>query len=159
MKNFTYFQRLTLGKMADVTNYKSGRNKKTRPVENAREEAMVRTLDNKKMMRRHADLINKLIEGKMDVSQALHGASADAFVQLLALMIEGDNEKTRLEAAKDVLDRAGFTKTQRVAVAGAIDTTATKEELIATILGLSTKTKELEIVEDDADNEADDKEE
>lgn len=127
-------------------------------VENSKEQSVVEAFDKRRTMKRYADLITRLMDGKIDVPSALQGASADAFVQILALMTDGDNDKIRLEAARDLLDRAGFTKTQKVAVAGAIDTGAAKEELIATILGLSNKTKELEIIEDDS-SEASDKEE
>lgn len=51
-------------------------------------------------------------------------------------MNSGENDKVRLEAAKDILDRAGYGKTHKVAIAGSInvDHDTSKMELVNLIL-------------------------
>jgi hypothetical protein len=116
--------------------------------DNFKEEYVTNAIDVKDTVMKYASFIQKLEENKIDVSGFLSKVSPDAIVKILSLMNSG-SEKVQLDAAKDILDRAGHSKVNKVAMAGTLDPQASKAELISTVLGLSKKTGELDIVEDD----------
>lgn len=117
---------------------------------NTKEDAIVDAIDQKRFLEKHADWIVKLQEGKIDVSQFLSVLSPDIAIKLAEMAFGADSEKIRLEAQRDWLDRAGFVKVQKVAVAN-INPNEPKEQLVSLIEGLNKKQKDpvIEIVEDD----------
>jgi hypothetical protein len=116
------------------------------------EDTMVKLLDHKSILFKHAKWLEKLEKGRIDVGGFMGKVSPTLVVELLKIATGGDSEKVRLEAIKDFLDRAGYSKVNKVAIAGSIDSSATKEELINTILGLSGKA-DIEIVDDETEAE------
>lgn len=114
------------------------------------QDTMAKYLDQKDSILKYKDLIERMEEGKMGIAQALDKLSPSMLLKILELTLNG-SDKVKLEAAKDLLDRAGYTKVNKVALRGAIDTNASKEELISTILGMNDKTKAIEIVDDEED--------
>lgn len=93
------------------------------------------------------ELISKLQGGKIGVSEFLKELSPDMAIKQAEIALTSDNEKNRLAAITDWLDRAGFSKVEKHAIAS-IDPNVPKEQLIAMLSGLSKKTKAIEIDED-----------
>lgn len=114
---------------------------------NEKEDALIEAIDMRRTLIKHADWIEKVRTGQVDVPQFLNGLAPDVAVNLLDLALNGSSDKVRLAAIQDMLDRAGYSKVQKVAAA-VVDANAPREQLIAMIAGLSSKTKEIEIVDD-----------
>lgn len=115
---------------------------------NSVEDRMADLIDNKDYFLKYQEQLLKLTSGKMDVAQFIKGLAPDVAIQLTKLALASDNEKIRLEAARDLLDRSGYGKVDKVAVA-TVDPSVPKEQLIAMINGLGKKTKTVEIVDED----------
>jgi len=116
---------------------------------NIKEDYMVDAVHSRATIMKYQELFDKLSRNRIDINGALQKLSADALLKIMDVMIQGTNDKVQLEAAKELLDRAGYSKVNKVAVAGTLDANASKDELMATILGLSKSTGELEIVDDE----------
>lgn len=114
---------------------------------NAKEDALINAIDNRDFLLKHAKWIEKLQNGQIGVDQFLSQLAPEVALALAKEAFGADSAKIRVEAQKDLLDRAGFGKVQKHAIA-AIDPNAPKEELIALIEGLNKKTKTIEIVDD-----------
>lgn len=113
------------------------------------ENAIVDAMDMKEVLVKHATWVNKLRAGHIDASQFLQGLAPDVAVELLGIAMRGESEKTRLEAIKDFLDRAGLSKVNKIAMAS-VDASQPKEQLIAMVMGLAGKSKAIEITEDES---------
>lgn len=120
---------------------------------NEKEDAIIEAIDMRRTLTKHADWIEKLRAGHVDVPQFLNGMAPDVAVNLLDLALNGSSDKIKLAAIQDMLDRAGYSKVTKVAAA-VVDPNAPREQLVAMIAGLSSKTKEIEIVDDDDQDQA-----
>ena len=119
---------------------------------NFKEDIVASVIDNKKILVKYAEWFEALREGKTDVAGFLEKVSPDILVEMMTLAITGA-DKIKLEACRDILDRAGYSKINKVAVAGTLDAKASKEELLSTILGLGKKTGTIEVIDDVEDQE------
>lgn len=117
---------------------------------NGREDMMLSWIDQKRDVEKLIKLVESLQSGKQDVVGALQGLAPMALIELASILTDPkESSKVKIEAAKDVLDRAGFGKVQKHAVA-AVDASTPREAILALISG---KSKEIEIVDDDDDSE------
>lgn len=120
---------------------------------NSIEDRMVDAIDQKRFLTKYADWIEKLQNGEVDVATFIHGVSPDAAIKLVGLAMGHDStDKIKLAALQDLLDRAGFGKVQKLAVAN-VDPSQPKAQLQAMLEGLARKTKAIEIVDDDDQTE------
>jgi hypothetical protein len=115
---------------------------------NHKEDAIIGAIDMKKTLSKHADWVEKLRAGQIDVSQFLSALSPDVAIELVDIALAGESEKNRLAAMQDILDRAGHGKINKHAIAS-VDPNQPKEQLISLIMGLNKKSKAIEIEEDD----------
>jgi hypothetical protein len=114
---------------------------------NRKEEAIIDALDQKNFLLKHANWIEQLQDGRINVEGFLGALAPDVAIKLAELAFGGESDKVRLDAIKDFLDRAGFSKVNKHAVA-AIDPNAPKEQLISLIEGLGKKNQDIEFVDD-----------
>lgn len=105
---------------------------------------------------KHVKELKKKLRGKkIDVTTFFQECGAFAGNELLRMAITSKDAKIRLEALKELLDRGGNSKVNKVAIASThVDRGAAKEELIATIRGLATRVKDVQII--DVPKEGDD---
>jgi len=110
-------------------------------------------LDNSSILKRIQKNIEKLTKSK-DVRGFFQDISPDLALQMAVLAMGSDNDKIKLEALKDLLDRSGHTKVTRHAVAR-FSATDSKEAIIANIMGNKKDLEKvgIEIVDDDEDIE------
>lgn len=104
-------------------------------------------IDHKDFLLKFQGQIEKLMDGQLDIHQFLKKISPDMLVQLGQLALSGKNEKTRLTALQDILDRAGYGKVEKHAIAS-IDPALPQEQLISMLEGIGKKTGTIEIEED-----------
>ena len=98
---------------------------------------MIKLIEQADALRRHRKSYEKLMKGTLDVPAYLAELTFDAAAKI-AETIHSSDPKLAFEAAKDVLDRAGHGKTQKIAVGHfQIDPNSTKRELVNTILTLA----------------------
>lgn len=118
---------------------------------NEKEDAIIDAIDQRDVIMKHASWISKLREGKIDVNQFFGSVAPDVAVELLNLAVNG-SEKARLAAVTDLLDRAGFSKVQKHALA-TVDASQSKEALLSLLLGSSKELKEegIEVIDDRSD--------
>lgn len=124
----------------------------TRNNSNGKEDRLVRALDMKRTIEKFNDLVEKSQNGQIDVGGFFAGVAPDAAMELAHIALSPDsNEKTRLAAITELLDRAGYSKVSKHAIIGQIDSTSSKRELLASIMGAVDGNKDLdiEIVDDD----------
>jgi hypothetical protein len=126
------------------------RGDKRDPYVNEKENAIVEAIDNRAVLLKHADWLEKLRTGKADVRSFLNGVSPEVVIRLLYHCYQGA-EKNRLAAIQDLLDRAGFSKLNKHAVVGSVDPEASKEALIAMLMGADKDLKEhgIDIINDE----------
>lgn len=133
-----------------VAEQKYGSNHSWSQGVNRKEESIVNALDSKRMLEKYAPLLEKLADQKVGVDQFLQDVSPALVAQLLNVAMTDFDGRNRLSALKDLLDRAGYGATKRVSVGiGVIDPNAPRAQLEAQVLGLASKTRALEIEEDD----------
>lgn len=114
-----------------------------------REEAYLDLIDRKDSIEKYQDHLRKMSEGTLEVPGFFRAVAADAAMEIVHISQAGESEKIRLDASKDILDRAGYGKTQKVEVAGRVDHNTSKMELINIILtsarkvGLKKEVKEV----------------
>lgn len=124
-------------------------NSTARPAINSKEDSMLDSIDTIRMMQKHQAAIEKLSSREWTVEQFFNGVGPDIALELLKAAYLADSSKVRLDAIKDFLDRAGYTKVQKVAVAN-LDPNAPKEQLRAIAEGLIKKNaNDVELVDDD----------
>lgn len=98
-------------------------------------ERMLDAVDQLDTIKRYEALCQKIGEGTLDVPGFIKSISHDAAMKIATLMLTAEQEKVQLEAAKDILDRAGYNKTNKFAVASVtIDHQTSKAELINLIM-------------------------
>jgi len=114
---------------------------------NAKENALIDAIDQKNSIQKFLEFQEKVKSGLIDPGQLMSGMAPEMAIELLKLAFDGETEKIRLEAIKDVLDRAGYTKVQKVALAQ-LDASQPKAQLLAFIEGLSKKSGIIEIEDD-----------
>lgn len=119
---------------------------------NRAEDRLAIAIDQKNVISKHIDLLERLASTK-DVHDFLQGASPEMIAEIFILAKDPETPgKVKLEAARDILDRAGYTKVTKHAIAR-FDATTSKETIISSILG-NAKILEnagIEIVDDDED--------
>jgi hypothetical protein len=100
---------------------------------------LIQLIEAKDTIERYQKLLKKIDKGTLDVTGFLKAASTDAAIIMTDLMHGGENDKIKLEAAKEVLDRGGFSKTHKVNLNGqvTVDHNTSKMELINMILSAS----------------------
>lgn len=114
----------------------------------AKENALIEAIDNADLLIRYADQIEKLNKGKMDAREFLDELSAPALVTLLWALNNTNTPKDKAAIAQDILDRAGHSKINKVAMGTkSFDRNSSKEELIASLLGMARGTNFIEIEE------------
>jgi hypothetical protein len=101
-------------------------------------------IDHKDFLLKYQDHIEKLMSGKIDVPQFLKIISPDMMVRLGQLALTAKNEKTKLTAMQDILDRAGYSKVEKHAIAN-IDPSIPQEQLIAMLEGIGKKTGTIDV--------------
>jgi hypothetical protein len=112
---------------------------------NYKEDAMVDAIDQKRLIEKYAATLEKLASKELSVDQFFQQCSPSIAGELLA-MIFSESGKTKLEAIKDFLDRAGYSKVNKHAVA-TLDPNLPKQQLISIIEGLQ-NSAEMKILED-----------
>ena len=110
---------------------------------NRQEDRLIRLIEAKKTIERYGALLERIEKGSMDVTGFFKAVSPDAALMLTDLMHSGESDKVRLEATKEVLDRGGFGKTQKIQVHGqlGVDHDTSKMELINMILSSARRAK------------------
>lgn len=106
--------------------------------------------DNFTTLKRYGKLIERLDKNK-DVMAFLQGVSPSMIVELMDLATDPKiPSKVRLDAVKDILDRAGYGKVNKHAVA-TVNATDSKEALISMLLGTekALNAEGIEIVHDE----------
>lgn len=120
---------------------------------NSAEDALIEAIDQRDFLTKHAEWVTKLQEGKLDVQSALQDLSPDMVIQLAFMAFSKDvSSKTRLTAIQDWLDRAGYSKVQKIAAA-MVDPNAPKEQLISLIASLGKKNKVIEVTDEEDQKE------
>lgn len=99
------------------------------------ENRLIRMLDTKRTLEKYDKLFTRMAEGSADAPAVFKEMANDAILVVGDLMLHSTNEKIQLEAAKDVLDRAGYNKTNKLAIAHAtISHETSRAELINIIM-------------------------
>lgn len=125
----------------------------TRTDTNTNEDRIVELVDNVHVVRRMEKSLQKLHESG-DVQGFLSEISPQIAQSLALAALNGDSEKIRLEAQKDILDRAGYGRIQKHAIAR-VDVKDSKEAILAKIMGAQKDLKAagIEIEEDDDEDQ------
>lgn len=113
----------------------------------SKEDALITAIDNRKMIAKYADLIEKLESNDLPVEAFLAKVSPGMALKLLQLAESADSEKVQFEAVREILALAGHTKIQKVAIAN-VDPNADKRQLKSLVEGLAGKLEDIEIVDD-----------
>lgn len=116
---------------------------------NHKENAMLDAIDQKRVIERYVDAIEKMQQGKLSPEQFMGKLAPDVLLQLLQIAVADPSSKMRLDAAKDFLDRAGLSAVKKMTLGvGQIDPNAPRAQLEAQIEGLARKTRAIEIEDD-----------
>jgi len=98
------------------------------------EDRIAQAIDHKAELKRHAHLLEKLANTK-DVNGFFQDISPGIAAELLLLATDPtSSDKIKLEAIRDILDRAGHGKVTKHAVAR-FDASTSKDAIISSILG------------------------
>jgi len=125
--------------------------------QDSKESYMLEALDDLGVLRKHADYIDKLRRGMINPQQYLEGVSPEAAIQMTSMALNPEtSEKVRLAALQDILDRAGYSKVQKHAIAS-VDANQPKEQLLSMLEGLNRKSKIIEIEDDEPGQDQDQK--
>lgn len=116
---------------------------------NQKEDAMLDAIDYKRNLEKVANLLEGINSGKISMHDVFGQMSPDAFATVVKLMYMSNSDKTKLECAKEILDRAGYAPVKRAHIIGqGVDADTTEEELNALIKGLATKTGAVDVTDD-----------
>jgi hypothetical protein len=119
---------------------------------NSKEDRMLELIDNRRALEKLVDWVDKLQNNKTDVNNFFGGLAPEAAIELAGIMFSTKvGDKVKLEAIKDFLDRAGYSKVQKHAVAS-VDTESSKEAILSLIAGKSGKIPDIEIIDDSEDS-------
>jgi len=122
---------------------------------NYKEDAMIEAIDHLDELKKVAKVIEDLRNSKTDVQNFFQGVAPEAAIELVKIMADTSNQaKIRLEAAKDLLNRAGYAPVNKHAVAS-FDSDTPREAIMSYIQGAQKDIPELEIIEDDEDDSED----
>lgn len=116
------------------------------------ENSIIDLIDMKDAIRRMLPYFRKMDQKKLDVAGLFQGISPEMAKILTVLAFGADSEKVRADSAKTLLALAGHTPINKHAVA-AVDPTQPREALISLIQGALSGSKEIEIVDDEAEDE------
>lgn len=102
---------------------------------------LLRLIDQADAIRRYGKHMVQMNKGTMQVPGFFRAVAHDAAMVMAQLMISGDSDKIKLEAAKDILDRAGHNKTTKMSIAGQMNVSheTSKLELINIIMSSAKK--------------------
>lgn len=127
------------------------RDKQPNRYENSKEDAIIGAIDLKRNIERYTKAVEDLRSGKKDVPQVIGEFSPDALFTLVEILSQG-SEKAKLAAAQDLLDRAGYSKVQKHALA-TVDANQSKEALLSLLMGANKDLAAEGIeIEDDREN-------
>lgn len=116
------------------------------------EHRIAQALDHKEELKRYAKLLEKLANTK-DVNGFFQDIAPETAAAMLLQMTNPNTPaKVRAEISKDILDRAGYGKVTKHAVAR-FDASASKEEIISRIIGSKKDLGKVGIEITDDDNE------
>lgn len=118
------------------------------------ERRIIDNIDNHRNLKKLLDNVLKLQQGKTQVENFFQAMAPEAAMELSALMFDSAvPHKVRLDAIRDFLDRAGYSKVNKHAVAS-IDPNQSKQAMISLLLGSTKALKEHGIeIEDDPEEE------
>lgn len=119
---------------------------------NEKDDIIAEAIDEKEIILKNVQLLERLSRTG-DVQGFLQDAAPKVAAKLLITAL-GEKSKLSLEAQKDILDRAGYGKVTKHAVAK-FDATSSKEAIISSILGSKKDLNKvgIEITDDDEDIE------
>jgi enamine deaminase RidA (YjgF/YER057c/UK114 family) len=118
------------------------------------EDQIVAAIDHKNTILKIAAQLKRLEKTK-DVQGFMQDIAPDMAARMAALALDpNESSKVQLEALKDMMDRAGYGKVIKHAVAR-VNASDSKEAIISHIMGAKKDLKSagIEIVEEDEDNE------
>lgn len=118
------------------------------------EERLIRMLDEKRALEKYEAQIKKLEKGTLDLPGFLKQLSIPMIQKILYTIEVTKDDRLRLTAAQDLLDRAGYGKINKAVVAHSnLDFRETKRELVNSVITLARKSgikvKEADYVEGD----------
>lgn len=127
----------------------SGRSGTKSTSSSRHERRLLELIDKADTIKRYERDAQRMWSGALDPVGFLKAASADAAIHLADLMTNGETDRIKLDACKDVLDRAGYGSTSKVSVTGSmrVDHDTSKAELINMILS-SAKQVGIEVKDD-----------
>jgi hypothetical protein len=112
----------------------TGANIQTNPRPDAAEQRMVRMISRVRQFKEYETYFEKLRKGTLDVPGFMQEMTHEALMVLMETM-RSEDERLAYDAARDVLDRAGHSKTQKIAVGHVhVDHNTSKRELINLIM-------------------------
>jgi hypothetical protein len=118
-----------------------------------REDELINAIDDLYAIKRIAPTILKLQKKKISLEQAIRDTSSDAFIMLMKLAFSEGSDKVKADVLKHMLALAGHSPAQKHQIER-IDSSSSKEALLAMISGAA---KDLEkegiTVDDDRDEE------
>jgi len=122
---------------------------------NYKEDAMIDAIDMLDELKKVAKMMEDLRNNKTDVQNFFQGIAPEAAIELVKIMNDPTAQaKIRLEAAKDLLNRAGYAPVNKHAVAS-FDADTPREAIMSYIKGAEKDIPELEIIEDDEEDTED----
>lgn len=122
---------------------------------NSFEDRMADAIDQKRAIERFMEWKEKLATSKTDIMGFLQGLAPEVAVQMMLTCFDPKvSEKTQFAARQDILDRAGYGKVNKHAVA-AVDETSSKEAIMSLIEGSKDSVKDVIEFIDDEDDESD----
>lgn len=127
---------------------KMTRDSQEKYTRNSYEDRMIEAMDNKKQILKFMQMVESLEENKLDVQSFFQGMAPQVAKELMfTALSEKTSEKGKIAAMQDVLDRAGYGKITKHAVAS-VDASTSRETILALIAGKAGKIPGVEIVDD-----------
>lgn len=109
-----------------------------------KEDEWIELIDAKDFLFENRHAVEKLNKGHVDVPGFLKEIAPGVLLKLAQIAMHGSTEKARLTALQDLLDRAGYSKVEKHAIAN-IDPSIPQEQLISMLEGIGKKTGAIEI--------------
>jgi len=119
-----------------------------------RESWLLNAIEKADTIRKFRKQILDIEKGTLDMPGFLQSLSRQAIMEIAFAMVGSEDEKMRFQAAKDILDRAGYGKMQKIAVAHAhVDPATTRQELVNMIMTSAKRagirTKDIDYIQGD----------
>lgn len=125
-------------------------------IERMSEDSFVEAYDAADLLVEYAKEIDDMRKGKIEVSEFLQTVSPQAILTILQAMTQSSKESVRVDAAKDLLDRAGHGKINKVAMGTKnFSRSDPKEELLAHIMGFSATSDVIKVIDDEKEEKED----